>query len=123
MTIDEDIDRDPVTLALLRTPPSVLIASPEPVLLGNIQENPPVPSRREYVWRTIDRGQQCIATVAPRIGLDLDIISLASALNRLACTDVQNPHRCAGYIREEITLTTNTVDSVGGKCGQRCSCP
>ncbi|KAF8208084.1 hypothetical protein K438DRAFT_1813372 [Mycena galopus ATCC 62051] len=34
-----------------------------------------------------------------------------SRLYRLTRTDTQSPHRCPGYIREEITLATTTVDS------------
>lgn len=69
-----------------------------------------VPPRREYVWRTIDRGQQSLASVASRIALDLDM-KLSSALNKLAWIDGLSAHRCAGYVREEITLATTTNDS------------
>lgn len=73
------------------------------------EETPPVPPRREYVWRTIDRGQQSLASVARRIALDLDLE--LSLLNRLVSTTNTSPHRCAGYVREEITLATTTFDS------------
>ncbi|KAJ7814548.1 hypothetical protein B0H14DRAFT_3878670 [Mycena olivaceomarginata] len=112
----EDIIRDPVTEDLLRlspisensaaTPLSSVGAAP----LQNLQkEEPTVPPRREYVWRTIDRGQQSLATIARRIGLDLDMN--LSPLRRLTRKDVRSPHRCAGYLREEITLATTMLDS------------
>ncbi|KAJ7868171.1 hypothetical protein B0H13DRAFT_2670332 [Mycena leptocephala] len=69
----------------------------------------PVPPRREYVWRTMDRGQQSLATVARRIALDLDMN--LSPIHRLTQSDERNPHRCPGYVREEITLATTTLDS------------
>ncbi|KAJ7269054.1 hypothetical protein C8J57DRAFT_1509267 [Mycena rebaudengoi] len=113
---NEDIDREPVALDSFRTP---RVSKPTPLLITSgpsgaaepqqIEERPALPPRREYVWRTMARGQQCLATVARRIDSHL---SLASLLHRMAYTDVKNPHRCPGYTREEITLTTNTVDSV-----------
>lgn len=72
------------------------------------EETPPVPPRREYLWRTIDRGQQSLASVASRITWDLDLE--LSPLNRLVSTDA-SLHRCPGYVREEITLTTTTAGS------------
>jgi hypothetical protein len=116
MRTDEEIDRDPAVLELLR-PSSVSRNSATASLLSfgsamsqNIQEeeNPVLP-RREYVWRIIDRGQQSLATVAHRITLDLD--TNLSPLHRLTQMDGLSPHRCAGYVREEITLTTTTLDS------------
>ncbi|KAJ7914462.1 hypothetical protein B0H13DRAFT_2659235 [Mycena leptocephala] len=113
---NEEIDRDPAVLELLR-PSSVSRNSATASLLSfgsamsqNIQEeeNPVLP-RREYVWRIIDRGQQSLATVAHRITLDLD--TNLSPLHRLTQMDGLSPHRCAGYVREEITLTTTTLDS------------
>jgi hypothetical protein len=68
-----------------------------------------IPPRREYVWRTIDRGQQSLAIVASRIALDIDMN--LSSLRRMTWTDGRSPHRCAGYVREEITLATTTLDS------------
>jgi hypothetical protein len=70
---------------------------------------PPVLPRREYVWRTMDRGQQSLASIANRIALDLDM--RLSSLNEFVLTDGQCPHRCAGYVREEITLASTLVDS------------
>ncbi|KAJ7482010.1 hypothetical protein FB451DRAFT_1556145 [Mycena latifolia] len=117
---NEDIERNPVVLDLTRRP-SLPQESLEPPSLPSRQSSDPqasedslegeptVPPRREYVWRTIDRGQQSLATIASRISLDIDM-QLAS-VNKLAWTDDRSPHRCAGYIREEITLTTTTRDS------------
>jgi hypothetical protein len=68
-----------------------------------------IPPRREYVWRKMNRGQQSLATVASKIALDLDMN--LSSLRRMTWTDGQSPHRCAGYVREEITLATTALDS------------
>ncbi|KAJ7902681.1 hypothetical protein B0H14DRAFT_1142947 [Mycena olivaceomarginata] len=68
-----------------------------------------IPPRREYVWRTIDRGRQSLETVASRIALDLDMD--LSSLRRMTSRDGRSPHRCAGYVREEITLATTTFHS------------
>ncbi|KAJ7905691.1 hypothetical protein B0H14DRAFT_21623 [Mycena olivaceomarginata] len=73
------------------------------------QEDHQVPPRREYVWRAIDRAKQSLSTVASRIALDLDL--KLSFVRKLARTDGQSAHRCAGYVREEITLATTTSDS------------
>ncbi|KAJ7250399.1 hypothetical protein C8J57DRAFT_683753 [Mycena rebaudengoi] len=73
------------------------------------QEDHQVPPRREYVWRAIDRAEQSLSTVASRIALDLDL--KLSFVRRLARTDGQSAHRCAGYMREEITLATTMSDS------------
>jgi hypothetical protein len=73
------------------------------------QEEVPVPPRREYVWRSMDRGERSLAAVARRITLDLDMN--LSRLHRLTRTNELSPHRCVGYVREEITLATTTVDS------------
>ncbi|KAJ6560148.1 hypothetical protein B0H19DRAFT_1146592 [Mycena capillaripes] len=110
---NEDITRAPAAVDLLR-PSSIsenLTAVPSlPLGSTSVQdEKLPVPPRREYVWRTIDRGPQSLATVARRITLDLDMN--ISPLRRFSRTDGRNPHRCAGYIREEITLATTTLDS------------
>ncbi|KAJ7216423.1 hypothetical protein GGX14DRAFT_561985 [Mycena pura] len=72
----------------------------------------PVQARREYVWRTMDRGNRSLATVARQITLDLDMNF--SPLQKLTQLHRKSPHvhRCAGYVREEITLTTTTLDSV-----------
>jgi hypothetical protein len=113
---DEEVDRDPEVLELLR-PSSVSQNSATASLLSlgsapsqSIQEDGnPVSPRREYVWRIVDRGQQSLETVARRITLDLD--TNISPLHRLTKTDELSPHRCAGYLREEIMLATTTLDS------------
>jgi hypothetical protein len=108
----EDIARDPATLDLR---PSPVYENPSPLSYGpapsqSIQkEELPVQPRREYVWRMVDRGKQSLATVARRITLDLNMNP--SPLHRLPQTDGRSLHRCAGYVREEITLTTTTLDS------------
>ncbi|KAJ7808705.1 hypothetical protein B0H14DRAFT_2868866 [Mycena olivaceomarginata] len=114
---NEGIERNPAALDRLRQPSSLLrdllapsLYSPETTSSRSVaDQQPPVPPRREYVWRTINRGQKSLAAVATRIALDLEM--KMSALNRLTSTDTQNPHRCAGYIREEITLASTTDES------------
>ncbi|KAJ6460145.1 hypothetical protein C8R47DRAFT_128781 [Mycena vitilis] len=83
---------------------------------GDSERSPPaeqeldgVTPRREYVWRTIARGRQSLESVGRRIMHDLDLH--ISPLHRLTRRDERNAHRCAGYIREEITLATTTIDS------------
>ncbi|KAJ7278965.1 hypothetical protein C8J57DRAFT_151269 [Mycena rebaudengoi] len=114
---NENIERNPVVLDLSYRPsvtqkswtpfPPSSLPSHES-LSPEIQEAaPPVPPRREYVWRTIDRGRQSLATVASQITLALDM----KPVNKLALIDGRSAHRCAGYVREEITLAPTTHDS------------
>ncbi|KAJ7481986.1 hypothetical protein FB451DRAFT_1556124 [Mycena latifolia] len=114
---DEDIDRNPASMEPTRHP-SVLqqisalppLQSSEPLSSENLFEGEaPVPPRREYVWRTIDRGQQSLATIGNQIARELDL--KLSSVNKFAWTDDRSPHRCAGYVREEITLATTIADS------------
>ncbi|KAJ6469200.1 hypothetical protein C8R47DRAFT_1078103 [Mycena vitilis] len=109
----EKIDRDPAALDARRSlllnvqpshpsvAPATYEASPENI--------PSVPPRREYVWRASEHGDQSLARVASSIASDLELD--LSPLNRLVWTDMQSPHRCAGYVREEITLATTKADS------------
>ncbi|KAJ6560160.1 hypothetical protein B0H19DRAFT_109688 [Mycena capillaripes] len=112
----EEINRVPETLDSLRPSPvseNSAAASRFPfgsAPLQNPHEELSVPPRREFVWRTIDRGQQSLATITQQITVDLDMD--LSALRRLSRTDGRSTHRCAGYVREEITLATTTLDSV-----------
>ncbi|KAJ6597596.1 hypothetical protein DFH09DRAFT_82834 [Mycena vulgaris] len=110
---NEDIERKPVVdLGARPHEVSALAANSASESLSSphiTDGEPPVRPRREYVWRTIDRGQQSLANVASRISHDLDM-ELYS-LNKLEWTDGRSAHRCAGYIREEITLATTTRDS------------
>ncbi|KAJ7604823.1 hypothetical protein DFH06DRAFT_274452 [Mycena polygramma] len=110
----EKIDRDPVTLDTRRSSPlnvpALQRASSDPASSSNIPEDiPSVPPRREYVWRASDHGDQSLARVASGITSDLELD--LSPLNRLVWTDMPSPHRCAGYVREEITLATTKADS------------
>ncbi|KAF8211382.1 hypothetical protein K438DRAFT_1807207 [Mycena galopus ATCC 62051] len=110
----EDIDRHPVTLEPTTprnpsTTPASSAQSVESAPPENISDQSLVPPRREYVWRTLDRGRQSLATVASRVAFDIDMG--LSPLNRLTWTNGQSPHRCSGYIREEITLATTAIDS------------
>ncbi|KAJ7623966.1 hypothetical protein DFH06DRAFT_1305328 [Mycena polygramma] len=107
----EKIERDPVTLDSRCMAPSKVRASPGsfPESVKPQKESAPVPPRREYVWRTIDRGELSLASVATQTRSYLELLS---PLRMLAATDVRNPHRCAGYLREEITLATTPIDSV-----------
>ncbi|KAF7361302.1 hypothetical protein MSAN_01162700 [Mycena sanguinolenta] len=108
----EEITRDPGILDAGRArsttsrPPLWSGSAPS---LQNIQDEIDVPPRREYVWRTMDHGRQSLENIARRITLDLDMH--CSSLSRINQTDGRTPHRCAGYVREEITLATTTLDS------------
>ncbi|KAJ7604820.1 hypothetical protein DFH06DRAFT_274380 [Mycena polygramma] len=110
----EKIERDPATLdAWLPSNASVRASGSSPVAESATsqdtnEEIPPIPPRREYVWRTIDRGQLSLASVASQIRSYLELLS---PLNRLVGTEAPSPHRCAGYLREEITLATTTIAS------------
>jgi hypothetical protein len=113
------IERHPIELALPLMPPSSLQPSAsistqsseiDPSSPEIISDDSLVPPRREYVWRTIDRGRQSLATVARRMALDLDM-RLEPAVSKLATSDTRSAHRCAGYVREEITLASTMADS------------
>ncbi|KAJ7157106.1 hypothetical protein C8R46DRAFT_419476 [Mycena filopes] len=65
--------------------------------------------RREYIWRAMDRGDQSLATITDEMTANLDTV--LGRLHRLTQTDGKNPHRCAGYVREEITLAPTVVES------------
>ncbi|KAJ7784177.1 hypothetical protein B0H16DRAFT_1783026 [Mycena metata] len=67
--------------------------------------------RREYVWRAMDRGNRCLATVSDQMTLNLDIALPVGRLQRLTQTDGRRAHRCRGYIREEVTLAPTIVNS------------
>lgn len=99
---DENIERDPVVLDLCRRPfePSALATplSSDSVSSDIISDRASVPPRREYVWRTIDQGQQSLDNIARRISQALDI--KLSPVNKLALTNGRSVHRCAGYVRE-----------------------
>ncbi|KAJ6597740.1 SCA7, zinc-binding domain-containing protein [Mycena vulgaris] len=113
---NEDIERNPEVLELEHRPslpqkPVEPESLPPPSFDSDmeVEEAPsiPVPPRREYVWRTIDRGQQSSANIASRISRDLD----TSSLSKLIWSDMRSAHRCAGYVREEIILATTMGDS------------
>ncbi|KAJ7334730.1 hypothetical protein DFH08DRAFT_292102 [Mycena albidolilacea] len=117
----DEINRDSAILDVVQSRPaasknpgeSLLPSGPALASLSlskNTQEDElDIPPRREYVWRKMNRGQQSLATVASRIALDLDMN--LSSLRRMTWTDGRSAHRCAGYVREEITLATTTLDS------------
>ncbi|KAJ7663328.1 hypothetical protein DFH06DRAFT_1189993 [Mycena polygramma] len=98
----------PSSAATAQVPPG-----PQPLSSShNLETEDPIPPRREYVWRTIsiERGQQSLVGIATRITRDLDMKRLSS-VNKLAYSDEESAHRCAGYIREEITLATAASES------------
>jgi hypothetical protein len=110
MFVDEPIERDPVALDFLPTTSFDFQTQPDSTWFENIPEDvPPVPPRREYVWRTIDRGEQSLASVARRMALELDFE--LTPMKRRVSTGVPSPHRCAGYVREEITLAMTKLES------------
>ncbi|KAF7361305.1 hypothetical protein MSAN_01163000 [Mycena sanguinolenta] len=104
-TILDDIPSRPAS----KNPAVSLSSSGSAASLQNTQEGLDVPPRREYVWRSTDRGQQSLENITRRMTLDLDMEF--SSLRRLNQTNGRTPHRCAGYVREEITLATTTLDS------------
>ncbi|KAF8146010.1 hypothetical protein K438DRAFT_531195 [Mycena galopus ATCC 62051] len=116
---NEDIERDPVIIDSAPRPSMPQKSAPyavssqffySPRSQDHSEHEPSFPPRREYVWRSVDRGQQSLATVASRIARDLDM-KLSLEVNKLAWTDGRSAHRCPGYVREEITLTITTNDS------------
>ncbi|KAJ7657628.1 hypothetical protein DFH06DRAFT_452214 [Mycena polygramma] len=116
---NENIERNSVIPDMPRRPPvlhpssaattSVQLEPDSPSSSQNMDAEALVPPRREYVWRTIlmERGQPSLAAIATRIARDLEM-KLLTSVNKLAWSDGQSVHRCAGYVREEITLTTTT---------------
>ncbi|KAF8146059.1 hypothetical protein K438DRAFT_2095735 [Mycena galopus ATCC 62051] len=74
------------------------------------REELPVQPRREYIWRTLDRGQQSLATVARRItqGLDTNF----SRVHRLTRTNRRFPHRCQGAVVVHDTPSPLEICSV-----------
>ncbi|KAJ7629748.1 hypothetical protein DFH06DRAFT_1225320 [Mycena polygramma] len=70
-----------------------------------------VPPRREYVWCKMHRGQQSLANIANRIARDLDVMLTSSLRTVLVEHGEYRVHRCAGYVREEITLTMTVPNS------------
>ncbi|KAJ7767120.1 hypothetical protein B0H16DRAFT_351141 [Mycena metata] len=66
-------------------------------------------TRREYVWRDIDHETNSLSDVATRMSLDRGF-ELAP-VNRLTWADTKSPHRCPGYVREEITVATSKAAS------------
>jgi hypothetical protein len=115
--LDEEINRDPAILDVVPSnfgsDHSAAASFESPMVSQNIGEEAipiqAIPPRREYVWRTMDRGQQSLAKVASRINLDLDMN--LSYLLRVTQTNAQSAHRCPGYVREEIMLATTTLNS------------
>jgi hypothetical protein len=88
---DDEINRDSAILDVVQSRPAASENPGEsglpsgPALLQDIQgEELDVSPRREYVWRTMDRGQS-LATIARRIALDLD--TDLSSLRRMTWTD------------------------------------
>jgi hypothetical protein len=117
---DEQIERVPAPLDFstqtarrehLLAPPPLHTAQSEPALYQHTPEESwhAVPPRREYVWRTVAGGQQSLGTIASRSALDLE--TKLSSIRRLNWSDQQTAHRCAGYLREEITLAATTSNS------------
>ncbi|KAJ7176489.1 hypothetical protein C8R46DRAFT_1213067 [Mycena filopes] len=72
------------------------------------EQPPPISTRREYVWRGTHQGPHSLASIARPIELQLQMKRLN--LNRVTRRQ-QRSHRCAGYMREEITLAPAAADS------------
>ncbi|KAJ7649819.1 hypothetical protein FB45DRAFT_1017258 [Roridomyces roridus] len=118
---EEDIERAPAALNSFSYSPPIFEPSPVPLhnqariqtepkqaTSKHDQELPPVPPRREYVWRKMELPQS-LSSIATKITRDLDL--RWRSINRLTRMDALSVHRCPGYVREEITLTTRTADS------------
>ncbi|KAF7352206.1 Paired amphipathic helix protein pst1 [Mycena venus] len=114
---DQQIHRNPAILDIIRHTSFSEIRAASSLLSFGIPEASQdihngeldVSPRREYVWRTMDREQQSLATIAHRISQELEMN--LSHLHRLTHTDGVSPHRCVGYVREEIMLATTTLES------------
>ncbi|KAJ7230766.1 hypothetical protein C8J57DRAFT_1730489 [Mycena rebaudengoi] len=63
-----------------------------------------VSPRREYLWLSIDREQRSLDSVANQLRMDVDTRSLSLPKSRAVDSSGGTPHRCAGYVREEIML-------------------
>ncbi|KAJ7649774.1 hypothetical protein FB45DRAFT_2719 [Roridomyces roridus] len=113
---DEDIERTPAVFDSSPRPAEILgpfaVPAPGQAILRNEEEaapkSPPVPPRREFVWRAMAMPQS-LATIAPQITRDLDL--RCASIHRLVSSDGGSIHRCPGYVREEVTLATRTADS------------
>ncbi|KAJ7613948.1 hypothetical protein FB45DRAFT_1110888 [Roridomyces roridus] len=110
---DDDIERTPVVFNPSSLPTWVTGSPPLEQTSATVEEQADkgvssVAPRREYVWRTMET-QQSLATVAAQIHRDLDV--RRTPIHKLTWTNAQSAHRCPGYVREEITLTTRTADS------------
>jgi len=83
--------------------------------ITRVEEPLRVPPRREYVWRSLGRSGMSFAEISRQFS-DVLQTSFPSPsglpLRRVGGRDAANTHhRCRGYTREEITLTTNLIDS------------
>ncbi|KAK7022535.1 hypothetical protein R3P38DRAFT_2710484 [Favolaschia claudopus] len=109
------IERSPVDTypqAILSTSSPPFLAPDSTVVESMTPTDSASPSslRREYVWRPSLKEDQSLAVVAAEVEFDLALKSLN--LKRMALTDRYSAHRCAGYLREEITLASSLADSV-----------
>ncbi|KAJ7633242.1 hypothetical protein FB45DRAFT_523992 [Roridomyces roridus] len=115
----EDIERSPVVL----DPSQVRRFGLEMVLslnadgwtsAGKPTDAPRIPPRREYVWRTLDRRRvHSLSRVSGKINRDME---MGLPIRKFVWTEVDpssgnGAHRCAGYVREEVTLAARTDDS------------
>ncbi|KAJ7122611.1 hypothetical protein C8R46DRAFT_1148650 [Mycena filopes] len=116
---DDEVERDTSVLDVPTAPNSSLAELPRVLppaaarssTSDETPEQPPsAPPRREYVWRSMHKGPQSLAAIARPIELQLQMKRLN--LNRVTSGwRQQRPHRCAGYLREEITLAPVAADS------------
>ncbi|KAK7022499.1 hypothetical protein R3P38DRAFT_2710462 [Favolaschia claudopus] len=111
---EHNIERSPVDISPqpMPYPSSPPFLSPDSTVLESktsTSSDSPSPPRREYVWRQISKENKSLAAVAAEIEFDLALNSLS--LKRMALVDKYNVHRCAGYVREEITLASSLADS------------
>ncbi|KAJ7705628.1 hypothetical protein B0H16DRAFT_1011634 [Mycena metata] len=112
----QEIEREPVAFEKLASATSVpgQKLSPPPAESGSTPDAdqssiPDSTTRREYVWRDIDQGTNSLSDVASRMSVDLGFELVP--VNRLTWADTKSPHRCPGYVREEITVATSKAAS------------
>ncbi|KAK7016854.1 hypothetical protein R3P38DRAFT_3275394 [Favolaschia claudopus] len=109
------IERLPVDIDIIASPSFsggfVPLSAPDSMLESStsVDIESPISLRREYVWRTVSNERQSLGTVAAQIKSDLEL--KFRIRRRIARGDALNAHRCAGYVREEITLASNVADS------------
>ena len=85
------------------------------------------PPRREVSWLNLGANSQSLESIAHHFQKDyIDCFLSSSTLRRVRASDDLSTHTCPGYIREEITLTSEVsksaiVSHASADPGERCS--